>query len=304
MTLPSICSGVFHTWIWVKKNSMLKKPTCAGLQVPLYQQKYGVWCQATMSVHFCKCVLIENEHHSSEAKSTTIVSRQIPRQNKAEMYVNVKSTRGGQIIAFLLLLRMMMSSVPPPLIPWGSSNSGLSLHSAFNRIAYAPNTPGLTLFRKTNMCTDVHTHTTCTSTRVSNQREEIHFLYILRFPGFLMAQKGEFWTANNASVATFHKKDETQNSHVLKIRQEKLWKLENCHTETMFLRMRNGNDKRIPPTCLPQCNHITATEARIAQRQKARVLACKSSVHKIEAWSRKKQQTLFLEVNEDLHRDY
>jgi len=42
MTLPSICSGVFHTWIWVKKNSMLKKPTCAGLQVPLYQQKYGV----------------------------------------------------------------------------------------------------------------------------------------------------------------------------------------------------------------------------------------------------------------------
>jgi hypothetical protein len=51
----------------------------------------------------------------------------------------------------------------------------------------------------------------------------------------------------------------------------------------MFLRMRNGNDERIPPTCLPQCNHITATEARIAQRQKARVLACKSSVHKIEA---------------------
>jgi hypothetical protein len=50
----------------------------------------------------------------------------------------------------------------------------------------------------------------------------------------------------------------------------------------MFLRMRNGNDKRIPPTCLPQCNHITATEARIAQRQ----------------------QTLFLDVNENLHRDY
>jgi hypothetical protein len=159
MTLPSICSGVFHTWIWVKKNSMLKKPTCAGLLVPLYQQKYGVWCQATMNVHFCKCVLIENEHHSSEAKSTTIVSRQIPRQNKAEMYVSVKSTRGGQVIAFLLLLRMMMSSVPPPLIPWGSSNSELSLHSAFYRIAYAPNTQGLTVFRKMNMRTDVHTQT-------------------------------------------------------------------------------------------------------------------------------------------------
>jgi hypothetical protein len=194
--LPSICSGVFHTWIWVKKNSMLKKPTCAGLQVPLYQQKYGVWCQATMSVHFCKRVLIENEHHSSEAKSTTIVSRQIPRQNKAEMYVNVKSTRGGQVIAFLLLLRMMMSSVPPPLIPWGSSNSELSLHSAFYRIAYAPNTQRAHSFQKdeyVHICahTDTDTHTTCTSTRVSNQREQIHFLYILRFPRFLMAQKKE-----------------------------------------------------------------------------------------------------------------
>lgn len=158
------------------------KPTCAGLQVPLYQQKYGVWCQAAMNVHFCKCVLIENEHHSSEAKSTTIISRQIPRQNKAEMYVNVKSTRGGQVITFLLLLHMMMSSVPPPLIPWGSSNSEFSLHSAFYRIVYAPNTQGLTVFRKMNMRTDVHTdtdtdkHTTCTSTRVSNQKEEIHFL--------------------------------------------------------------------------------------------------------------------------------
>ncbi len=161
-------------------------------------------------------------------------------------------------------------------------------------------------FSERRICadTDTNTHTTCTSTRVSNQREEIHFLYILRFPGFLMAQKREFWTAKNASVATFHEKDGTQNSQVLKIRQEKLWKLENCHPETMFLRMRNGNDKKNSTNMSPSVQSHNSNRGKDCSKTKGQGFSLQKQCTQLGAWSRKKQQTLFLEVNENLHRDY